>query len=270
MLLGAMLEEGNGRFWGDVMSVRTCFYGALIVVAGFGVTGAASVLAREGAAHEWGYGVENGPSHWGEISPEFATCATGQRQSPVDIGDEMLPAPSELTLDYVPGPATVVNNGHTVQVNVADGNVLSFGDKRYKLLQFHFHTPSENTFHGMHFPVEAHFVHRDDDGRLAVVAVMFSPGDGGPLDTLPIPSAPGEDILLDENFDPAGILPDDLGYVVFEGSLTTPPCSEGVRWIVLKQTVDAKIETFARIGEVVGRNNRPVNPLNGRELRETQ
>ena len=153
---------------------------------------------------------------------------------------------------------------------MAAGNVLSLAGNRYELLQFHFHTPSENTFHGMHFPVEAHFVHRDDAGHLAVVAVMFSPGDEGPLDTLPIPAAAGEDVSLGESFDPAGILPENLGYVVFEGSLTTPPCTEGVRWIVLKQTVTAKIETFARFGEVLGRNNRPVNPLNGRELRATQ
>src|SRR3989338_2628519 len=114
------------------MGVRTCFYGALIVAVGLGMTGAASVVAREGAAPEWGYGVESGPSHWGEINPEFATCATGQRQSPVDIGDEMLPAKSELTFDYTPGPATVVNNGHTVQVNVAAGNALSLAGNRYE------------------------------------------------------------------------------------------------------------------------------------------
>jgi len=251
--------------------MRISFHAALtaVTLAVFAMAGPVPA-DDEGGHGAWGYGAEYGPSRWGEISPEFETCATGRRQSPIDIGDGMSPAPFELALDYKPGSATVVNNGHTVQVNVAAGNMLSVAGKRYELLQFHFHTPSENTFHGMHFPVEAHFVHRDDAGHLAVVAVMFSPGDGGSLDELPIPAAAGEDISLGESFDPAGSLPANLGYVVFEGSLTTPPCSEGVRWIVLKQTVTAKIETLARLGEVLGRNNRPVNPLNGRELRATQ
>lgn len=244
---------------------------SMIAVAALAVSfsgvAVAPAWAEAGQGHvEWGYGASDGPSHWADISPDFATCGSGREQSPIDIGGEHAVSSSALELDYARGAASIVNLGHTVQVKVASGSKLTFGGAEYELLQFHFHTPSENTFHGMHFPLEAHFVHRNEGGRLAVVALMVRPGEEGALDLLPLPVKTGDEETLGADFDPASMLPEDAAYLTFAGSLTTPPCSEGVRWIVLKETATASIETLSRISEVLGRNNRPVNPLNGREV----
>lgn len=243
---------------------------AALLAVGLIGAGKAPARAEDGQEHaEWGYGAGDGPSRWADISPEFATCASGEEQSPIDIAGEHPVSSSVLEIDYASGQASIVNLGHTVQVKVAPGNKLTFGDAEYELLQFHFHTPSENTFHGMHFPLETHFVHRDDEGNLAVVALMVRPGEAGALDLLPVPAKAGDEEALGKDFSPASMLPPELAYLTFAGSLTTPPCSEGVRWIVLKETVTASIQTLSRLSEVLGRNNRPVNPLNGREVRES-
>ena len=245
--------------------------GALLLTVIFAGLGFARAGAEGEQVHEsWGYGVGNGPSLWAKISPEFETCNSGQRQSPIDLGGEHPPATQALTLDYHAGPASIINLGHTVQVKVAPGSKLFFDGASYELLQFHFHTPSENTFHGMHFPTEVHFVHRSENGGLAVVALMVRPGDEGAMDALPVVAEMSEEESLGDDFEPASLLPNDLSYLTFEGSLTTPPCSEGVRWIVLRETVSAQSETHSRLAEILGRNNRPINPLNGREVQASR
>src|SRR5690606_8849805 len=134
--------------------------------------GANGAQAEEKGHGVWDYGLDRGPERWAGINPEFATCATGKAQSPIDISGEMEASATPISFDYNRGEASVINNGHTIQVNVAQGSQLSFGKDNYDLLQFHFHTPSETTFEGLHYPLEAHFVHRNAEGQLAVVALM--------------------------------------------------------------------------------------------------
>lgn len=223
--------------------------------------------AEGGGEHAaWDYGTEHGPESWADIDPAFATCRTGARQSPIDIPEATAAEPVELSFDYGPGPATVVNLGHTLQANVAPGNTLTFGGTQYALLQFHFHTPSENRIGGAQFPMEAHLVHRSAAGALAVVAVMIDKGAAGVIDGLPLPGEEGDQAATDAPLDPADLVPTESGFYAFAGSLTTPPCSEGVQWIVMREGATADEATIAHIAGLLGPTNRPVNPLNGRAV----
>ena len=228
-------------------------------------------LRAEGEGHgAWDYGIDLGPERWADINQEYATCGTGREQSPVDISGEMRAASTPIAFDYEEGTASVVNNGHTIQVNVAPGSKFSFGEDEYELLQFHFHTPSETTFEGLHYPLEAHFVHRNAGGQLAVAAVMILAGEAGPIDALPLPVTAGETEQIGGAIDPGDFLPNQTGYIAFDGSLTTPPCSEGVRWIVLKSPVTVEPQVLARFSAILQRNNRPTHPLNGRMLQSRE
>jgi carbonic anhydrase len=247
--------------------LQAAFAACLLAAASIGANG---VRAESEESHVWDYGLELGPEHWAGIKSEFATCGTGREQSPVDISGEMGTAAAPISFEYAEGEASVVNNGHTVQVNVAPGSKLSFGDGEYDLLQFHFHTPSETTFEGLHYPLEAHFVHRNAEGKLAVVAVMIRAGAAGSIDTLPVPELAGETTKIQGAINPEDFLPPETGYITFNGSLTTPPCSEGVRWIVLKSPVTTEPEVLSRFAAVIGRNNRPTHPLNGRMLQASE
>ena len=236
-------------------------------VAAVLMTGGA--LAEGGGEHAaWDYGTAHGPEHWADIDPAYATCRTGARQSPIDLPDAGTAdgAAPPLVLDYRPGAATVVNLGHTLQANVAAGNRLTVGGVEYQLLQFHVHTPSEHSIDGRHFPMEAHLVHRNAEGGLAVVGVLIDAGAAGVIDELPLPDAVGASAEPDAALDPTHLLPASRAFHAFEGSLTTPPCSEGVQWIVMREPATASAEALARIAALLGPTNRPVNPLNGRAL----
>lgn len=226
--------------------------------------------AAETGHHGWDYGVHAGPAVWGELDAGYAACGTGQQQSPIDISGDMAEGEAHLSFGYRAGPATIAHLGHTIQVNLPPGNGLTFDGKRYELIQFHFHTPSENTFEGLHYPLETHFVHRDAEGSLAVVALMVRRGASGAAEQLPLPETAGAEISLGETFDPSGFLPGSDTHVTFAGSLTTPPCSEGVRWIVLRESVSADAGWISALEARLGRNNRPVNPLHGRHLEERE
>lgn len=242
--------------------VRVACAGAMAA----GLAGGAS--AEGGGAHAaWDYGTAHGPEHWADIDPSYASCRTGTRQSPIDIPEATATDdPVAFSFDYVPGPATVVNLGHTLQANVAPGNTLTFGGTQYELLQFHFHTPSENRIGGVQFPMEAHLVHRSAAGALAVVAVMIDAGAAGLIDGLPLPAHAGDQAATDTPLNPADLVPAESGFYAFDGSLTTPPCSEGVQWIVMRAPATADEATIARIAALLGPTNRPVNPLNGRTV----
>jgi len=224
------------------------------------------------AAPHWGYTGHHGATHWAEMDPAFETCAKGSRQSPIDISTTVKEALPALEFQYSSAAPTLVNNGHTVQVNVPAGSRLTVGDKSYELLQFHFHTPSEETLKGRHTAMVAHFVHKSTAGELGVVGVLIQPGVPNkafePVFThLP---RPGEKIIVEAlEIKLADMLPSNLGYYAFEGSLTTPPCSEGVHWMVLKQPITlapAQIKAFRRLFPA---NARPVQPLQGRVVRES-
>jgi carbonic anhydrase len=202
----------------------------------------------------------------------FESCAIGKQQSPIDIRGAVASKLPALQPDYPALAPSWVNNGHTIQVNLPEGAALTVGDNRYKLLQFHFHTPSEEAINGKRFDLVAHFVHRDEQGRLGVIAVLFKRGKpnaawGQVLAHLP---REGETIGVQGlNLGLASLLPAKLGYYAFEGSLTTPPCSEGVSWMVLKTPVEISGAQLATFRKLYSANARPLQALNGRVVRSS-
>jgi carbonic anhydrase len=230
--------------------------------------------SAKGKAH-WGYAGAIGPDAWSKLSAEFATCGKGRRQSPIDLVDRDFSPLSleQLKFDYAPAAFQVVHNGHTVEVRPAGVNQIVARGKNYKLLQFHFHHPAEERFNGKGFALDAHFVHRAEDGELAVVTVLFEEGAANPelqrlWDYMPLDSndrvGSGEGVT----FNPLSMLPSDRAkYLQYIGSLTTPPCTEGVVWIVLRQPVSASAEQIALFRKIVGMNARPTQPVNGRLIK---
>lgn len=224
-----------------------------------------------GAAH-WSYQGEGGPATWGSLKPEFAKCASGARQSPIDIRDGIAVDLEPVKFDYRASGFGVIDNGHTVQVNVAAGNAIEVLGRRYELLQFHFHRPSEERINGRQFDMVAHLVHKDLDGRLAVVAVLLDRGSAQPLvqaiwNNLPLEK--GEEQAARVPIDLNHLLPQDRRYYTYMGSLTTPPCSEGVLWMVMQQPVTVspeQIDIFARLYPM---NARPIQSAAGRLIKQS-
>lgn len=219
---------------------------------------------------QFGYSGAAGPAHWGGISEHWSTCSTGRNQSPVNLSRLIEADLPPLEFRYATFGKDIINNGHTVQVNYSPGSTLGVDGRSFTLLQFHFHSPSEHHLDGRDLPLEAHLVHQDENGDLAVVAVLFE--EGQPNDLLgllwaALPGAPGQRSVLGNNVTAAGLLPADRDYLRYNGSLTTPPCSEGVRWLIMKQRMTVsrqQIETFER--SLGFANNRPVQPVNARPL----
>jgi carbonic anhydrase len=230
-----------------------------------------NAMAAEQHSH-WGYEGETAPKHWSELQPDYAACGIGKEQSPIDIHgvkkQEALPA---IVFNYAASPTEVVNNGHTIQVNLESGGTVKVASGEYKLVQFHFHSPSEEKIEGKSYPLVGHFVHRTDDGKLAVVAVLFKEGKENPVLARIFDVMPAQEngkVALGENFNPADLLPSDKSYYSFMGSLTTPPCSEGVQWQVLKSPVELSGAQLKMFRKLYWNNVRPIQPLNGRDIRE--
>jgi carbonic anhydrase len=221
----------------------------------------------------WSYDGPTGPQAWSRLDPDFAVCNRGLRQSPIDVHDGIRVQLEPIEVNYKPSTFGVIDNGHTVQVNLAPGNFINVLGRRYALQQFHFHRPSEHRLDGKAYEMEAHLVHRDDEGRLAVIAVLLDRGVAQPVvqtvwNNLPLEK--GEEQPARVLLNPADLLPKDRRYATFIGSLTTPPCSEGVLWMVMKQpgTVsDAQAAIFARLYPM---NARPVQPASGRLIKESE
>lgn len=220
----------------------------------------------------WDYSGEGGPEAWGKMKPEFSQCSTGQRQSPIDIRGGIAVQLEPIQFDYRTTGFSVIDNGHTVQVNLPSGNTITVLGRRFELLQFHFHRPSEERINGKQYDMVAHLVHKDAEGKLAVVAVLLDRGVAQPLiqavwNALPLEkneaqAAPGS---IDLN----KLLPEDRRYYTYMGSLTTPPCSEGVLWMVMKTPVPVspeQIDIFARLYPM---NARPVQQAAGRLIKES-
>ncbi|MDR1850008.1 MAG: carbonic anhydrase family protein [Zoogloeaceae bacterium] len=227
---------------------------------------------KEAGSPHWSYEGQTGPTHWGALQTEFSACGIGREQSPIDIRDvkKQKPLPA-IGFGYTSSAAEIVNNGHTVQVNLLSGGTVKLASGDYQLKQFHFHSPSEEKINGKDYPLVAHFVHSTDDGKLAVVAVLFVEGKDNPaLDKIfdAMPAKAGEKANLAADFNPADLLPGNKAYYSFIGSLTTPPCSEGVQWQVLKSSVELSARQLKKFRELYWNNARPVQPLNGREIRE--
>lgn len=218
----------------------------------------------------WGYQGHHGPQYWGALMPEYATCAEGANQSPIDLTDVIEAELTPLSLAYIPGGFEVVNNGHTIQVNYQPGSNLSVSGHVFELKQFHFHSPSENLIDGHSFPLEAHFVHADKDGNLAVIAVLFEEGEENATvnsiwQAMPDDAGKTHNLLTMVSAD--SILPTNQDYYRFNGSLTTPPCSEGVLWLVMKQPLSVSKKQIKKFSAVMKQpNNRPIQPVNARAI----
>ncbi|PHR83297.1 MAG: carbonic anhydrase [Colwellia sp.] len=223
-----------------------------------------TTLAGDG---HWEYTGKHGTAHWGE---EFALCGNGVNQSPIDISasktiEADLPS---LVINYQESNAISINNGHTIQANIKGNSTFTNDAGTFNLLQFHFHAPSENTINGKHFPLEVHFVHADQDSRLAVIGVMFEEGKKNTeLEKIwsDMPESKQSKEQLINALSAAKLLPKEKSYYRFNGSLTTPPCTEGVRWFVLKDTIEASKAQIDKFSKVMGTNtNRPTQPINAR------
>lgn len=219
-------------------------------------------------AAEWSYDGEDGADNWGK---HFVTCGEGVNQTPIDIKRTIKAELAPLHIDYQGKVHEVINNGHTVQANVEGKNQLVIDGDTFDLQQFHFHTPSENYIAGKQFPLEVHFVHANTEGQLAVVAAMFKTGPRGneAFNTL-LTTIPEKDQVqpLKDTLNPADLLPREREYYRFNGSLTTPPCSEGVRWFVMRETQAGTEQQIDSLHKVMGDNARPLQPLNARLVLE--
>ena len=217
----------------------------------------------------WGYEGAHGPDHWGSLDPGFAACGNGREQSPIDLTGAEQRALSEIGFEYAPSPISILNDGHTIQVNYAPGSGIVLDGMRYGLVQFHFHHRSEHTVDGGDFPLELHLVHADADGALAVVGVFLEEGAANEA-LAPVwrqlPAEAGRAARVAGTVDANALLPERRTTWRYPGSLTTPPCSEGVFWLVMTEPVTASREQIEAFRALIPINNRPVQPLNGRRL----
>ena len=240
------------------------------------VSMATAGLLHADEEHHWSYQGATGPSQWAAMEHEYATCGTGKAQSPIDIQDAVAKKSDlpPIVFDYKPSPLKIIDNGHTVQVNYAPGSSITVQGKQYELVQFHFHKPSEERINGRTYDMVAHLVHKDQDGNLAVVAVLFKKaGPNKLIQTLwdALPRKKDEEEVKSVQVNAADLLPaNKSAYYTFTGSLTTPPCSEGVTWFVLKSPTAISEEEIIRFGHLYPMNARPTQPLNGREIRATK
>ena len=230
----------------------------------------ASSAMAAGPSPHWEYDGEHGPAHWGGMDPGFKACGIGKRQSPINIEtrDAEKGGIKPILFSYLPGPAEIVNNGHTIQVNLPASGTARFDGMEYKLVQFHFHTPSEEKIDSMASHMVAHMVHKVGDNKLAVVGVLFKLGkENAALKPVfdNLPQLEGQTRPLNV-FNPADILPVSPTYFGFTGSLTTPPCSEEVKWHVMKEQIEISYAQLAAFKKLYKMNARPVQPLNGRRV----
>jgi len=233
-----------------------------------------AVAGAQQAPPHWSYKGASGPKDWGKLDSAYGACSMGHTQSPINITGAKKSDLPALKFDYNTVPLNIIDNGHTIQVSYAPGSTLTVGDKTYTLKQFHFHHPSEEHVNGHGYDMVAHLVHADAEGHLAVVAVLLKKGQANtfldpvwkniPTEKEKAVDVPGVTLNVKD------LLPADHGYFTFAGSLTTPPCSEGVTWYVLKTPVslsDAQLSAFAKI---YPRDARPIQPSNGRDILETK
>ncbi|MCC7151648.1 MAG: carbonic anhydrase family protein [Rubrivivax sp.] len=238
------------------------------------LAGAAAPVRKSTPPGHWSYAGDAGPATWGSIETGFATCSKGQRQSPIDIRGGIAVELEPVQFDYRGGDFSVLDNGHTVQASVAPGNTMAVGGRRFELQQLHFHRPAEERIDGRGFDMSLHLVHKDHEGRLAVVALLLERGET----PQPVVQRVWNDLPLEKHIeqrgsqplDPAALLPVDRGYFTYMGSLTTPPCSEDVLWIVMRQPIvvtRAQIDVFTHLYPM---NARPLQAAAGRLIKQSQ
>ena len=241
----------------------TLLLATLLITAGH-------ALASDNATTPWSYGKgASGPEHWGELDAAYEGCSQGSYQSPIDIRNPEKADLPALQFGYQVIEPFFVNNGATVKIQVPAGQTLTLGKQRYELQEVHFHTPSEEAFNGRRAEMVAHFVHKNALGQLAVLAVLLQAGKPstayGPVFAhLP---RPGEKISVEGlKLDLNSLLPAERSYYAYSGSLTTPPCSEGVQWMIMRQTVQIGPDQVKAFRALFNANARPVQALNGRAV----
>jgi carbonic anhydrase len=235
------------------------------------VFGMAAVAAAQTTAH-WDYQGKYGALDWGKLDPAYRACSQGHEQSPIDIrGAHLNKALQPIEFHYIAGPVTLENNGHTVLVHVNPGSYIIAGGVRYDLQQYHFHHPSEEAVKGKLSDMVIHLVHKSADGKLAVVAVRLSEDRGDPNATLAtlwahLPLTTGATDKITDMVNPGGLLPADRGYWTYMGSLTTPPCTEGVRWFVFEQELSISRDQLRYFSALFKMNSRPLQDTHGRRI----
>ena len=247
---------------------------ALALSLGLGLGAYAGATAGENAGHgesksHWTYEGESGPANWGELSADYATCSKGQSQSPIDISGAQDKDVADVAFSYEISAINILNNGHTVQVNYDAGSSISVDGVDYQLLQFHFHTPSEHTVGGKSFDTELHLVHKNAAGELAVVGVLLARGAENEAFAdiwAGLPKHASEEETIDAYVNADDLLPIDRSSFRYSGSLTTPPCSENVTWIVLKTPVELSGAQVDELHAIINDNNRPVQPVHERKV----
>lgn len=249
-----------------------------LLAAFCGLPASARDIGRQQAATPgggWSYQGETGPEHWDRLSVDFDACRSGRQQSPVDISNRWPGHLPPLSFQYRSSYLSMLNDGHTIRVLYEPGSFLRIAGQRYELLEFHFHTPSEHTFQGVPADMEIHLVHRDGYGHYAIVAIPVVAGRRHNVVMARIgqnlPPYPGEEYAdYRTGIKPIFLLPTNREYVSYPGSLTEPPCTEGVQWLVFLHPVEVSAEYVGRIRQIMGNNARPIQPLNDRRLTASQ
>ncbi len=225
---------------------------------------------HEDEAHAWAYEGESGPTHWGALNAEWAVCSEGTEQSPINLTSAVVFEIDDPVFSYQDAPLSLINNGHTVQANFAAGSSITVEGIDYQLLQFHFHSQSEHSVDGVLLPMELHLVHQSSDGTLAVVGLLIEEGAFNPSFDSILTSLPATEGATN---DPAGVtinalslLPEQRTTYRYAGSLTTPPCSQGVAWMVMTSKIQLSAEQIAQYTTLFHGTNRPIQPLNSRVL----
>lgn len=248
----------------------SCLAALLMMYSGFSTAIASEKKEGHSGSH-WSYEGATGPQHWGAIDSTNRACANGVNQSPIDLRNFIEANLQPIAFSYDAQATEILNNGHTIQVNFAPKTAsIQLDGTVFELKQFHYHAPSENVIEGKPFAMEAHFVHADAAGNLAVVAVMLQEGEGSAaLGNLwkELPKKADGPHALAAKVNAQDLLPTDRDYYRFNGSLTTPPCTEGVRWLVLKQPVTVSAEQVKVFTDIIGQaNNRPIQPVHARSV----
>jgi carbonic anhydrase len=237
---------------------------------------ALTVMATSNAGAQsvqWGYEGKIGPERWARLDGTYLTCTNGRQQSPLDIRGAKPSDLAPLEFHYRSGLITLVNDGHFVQGNVEPGSFLVANGHRYDLVGFQFHHPSEQAVKGQLSDMEVQLLHKDSDGKMAIVSIRMREGNPNvvlaalwPL----LPGQAGKSTKTKDMVNVAGLLPPDRGYWTYQGSLTTPPCSEGVDWFVLKEEIEVSRDQLQTFGALYSRNSRPLQPPHDRKIQATK
>jgi carbonic anhydrase len=259
-----------------------------LVVGIFALWNLAAAASDGDDLPHWSYAQGEGPANWAELSPAYALCGEGHMQSPInlvenpetDLAHDGAPVSHRIAFEYRASPlrivrqshiADVLNSGHTIQINPEGESVLELDGERFRLVQYHFHAPSEHTLDGRRFPMELHAVHQSESGELAVVGIFIQSGASHPTIARLWAHIPESEGLVDHHEDveisPGALLPDTVHVYRYSGSLTTPPCSERVRWVVIAEPIEFSQEQIETFEKFYSGNNRPLQPLNGRKIR---